>query len=219
MLTSFNSSRTNRLLQRPLDKDPQALAELFARHRERLRRMVRLRLDNRLRGRFDSSSVLQQVYLDVGRRLGEFLADPEQSFFLWLRRVAGERIQDLHRRHLGAPADAGELTLYRGALPEVNSVSLAAQLLGGRAANQAALRADLLLKLQQALNGMDSLDREVLALCHFEELTEPETATVLGLGAAAVTARYLRALKRLKEILNGIPGFFDTPPPTGRPLP
>lgn len=213
MLSSVNSSRTNHLLQRPLDTDPQALADLFARHRERLRRMVRLRLDNRLRGRFDSSSVLQQVSLDVARRIREFLAEPSRSFFLWLRTVAGERILELQRRHLSPEAEpAPELTLYRGALPEVHSVSLAAQLLGHRPSNQAALRADQVLKLQRALNGMDPLDHEVLALCHFEELTEGETATVLGLAAPAVTVRYLRALKRLKEILNGIPGFFDRPP-------
>src|SRR5262245_56106430 len=202
MATNLNSSQTNRLLQRPLDREPKALDELFARHRERLRRMVRLRLDRRLRGRFDSSAVLQQVYPDVRHRLAEFFADPGQSFFLWLRRVAGQRIQELHRQHLGGQAEAGqELTLYRGALPEVHSVSLAAQLLGDRAANQTALRADMMLRLERALNGMDPLDREVLALCHFEELNEAETAGVLGLSVEAVTLAYLRALKRLKEIL------------------
>jgi RNA polymerase sigma-70 factor (ECF subfamily) len=213
MAANVNSSQTNRLLQRPLGKDPQALDELFGRHRERLRRMVRLRLDRRLRGRFNSSAVLQQVYLDMRQRLNEFLTEPAQPFFLWLRQLAGQRIQELHRQHLGAQADAGqELTLYRGALPEVNSVSLAAQLMGERGANQVALRADMMLQLQGALNGMDPLDREVLALCHFEELTEPETAAVLGLRVETVTLHYLRALKRLKEILNAIPGFFDKPP-------
>jgi RNA polymerase sigma-70 factor (ECF subfamily) len=215
MLTTRNSSHTNRLLQRPIHQDPQALAELFARHRERLRKMVRLRLDRRLRGRFDSSTVLQQVYADVTQRITEYLAKPSLSFFLWLRLVAGQRLQELHRQHLGAQAaDAGqELTLYRGALPQVNSAALAAQLLGDRAANQAAIRADLMLRLQDALNSMDPFDREVLTLCHFEELSEDETAAVLGMDKGTATIRYLRALKRLKEILNSIPGFFDKSSP------
>jgi RNA polymerase sigma-70 factor (ECF subfamily) len=207
-----NSSATNHLLQRVRDHDPPALAELFARHRERLRRMVRLRLDRRLRGRIDSSSVLQQVYLDVGRRMGEYLADRLQSFFLWLRQLTGQRIHALHRQHLGEKVwDAGqELSLYRGALPQVSSVALAAQLLGDRAGSQSAARADLLLRLQDALNGMDPFDREVLALCHFEELSEEEMAAVLGIDRAAATTHYVRALKRLREILNGIPGFFES---------
>jgi RNA polymerase sigma-70 factor (ECF subfamily) len=69
----------------------------------------------------------------------------------------------------------------------------------------------MMLRLERALNGMDALDREVLALCHFEELNEAETAGVLGLSVETVTLAYLRALRRLKEILNGIPGFFDRP--------
>jgi RNA polymerase sigma-70 factor (ECF subfamily) len=185
MTSTCNSSHTLRLLQRPVDRDPQALAELFARHRERLRKMVRLRLSHRLRNRFDSSSVLQQVYLDVTRRVGEYLARPEQPFFLWLRAVAGQRLSELHRQYLGPGEQPHELTLYRGALPAVNSVSLAAQLLGDRASAPGALRAEMMIRLQDALNGMDPLDREVLALCHFEELTDDETAAVLGIDKAA----------------------------------
>lgn len=210
MNARVNSTATNQLLQHAGD-GPQVLADLFARHRDRLRRMVRLRLDRRLRGRFDSAAVLQQVYLDVGRRLGEYRAGPPRPFFLWLRDVAGERLEALHQQHLGDRADAGrELALCRGAMPAVNSVALAAQLLGDRAADPAAARADLLLRLEQALNGLDPLDREVLALCHFEELSNDEAAAVLGLDESATSHHYVRALKRLREILRGIPGFFGS---------
>jgi RNA polymerase sigma-70 factor (ECF subfamily) len=94
-------------------------------------------------------------------------------------------------------------------LPAVQPAGLAAQLLGGRAADPAA-RAGLLLRLQEALNGMDPLDREALALCHFEDLSEDETAAALGMDRAAATAQYLRALGRLNAILKSIPGFFPT---------
>jgi RNA polymerase sigma-70 factor, ECF subfamily len=210
MTTTCNSSRTNRLLQRVRTEDGPALDELFALHRERLRKMVRLRLDRRLRGLFTSSAVLQEVYRDAGRRVHEYLANPGQSVFLWLRLLTGQRIQALHRQHLGGNVDAGqEFSLYRGALPAVHSVSLAAQLIGDRPASQPAARAEMLLRLQDALNSMDALDREVLALCHFEELRDNEVAAVLGIDRTAVTLHYVRALKRLKEILNSIPGFFD----------
>jgi RNA polymerase sigma-70 factor (ECF subfamily) len=211
MLTTRNSSHTNRLLQRVATTGGQALDELFTRHRERLRKMVRLRLDRRLRGQFSSSAVLNEVFREAGRRIEEYLANPGQSVFLWFRLLTGQLLQALHRKYLGGHIlDAGQdLSLFRGALPAVNSVSLAAQLIGQRVPDQAAVRADMLLRLQDALNGMDSLDREVLALCHFEELADGEVAAVLGIDPEAVTLHYVRALKRLKKILQSVPGFVD----------
>jgi RNA polymerase sigma-70 factor (ECF subfamily) len=208
MGTACNSSRTNRLLQRVAPgPDPQALEELFARHQERLRKMVRLRLDGRLRGRVSSSVVLQQVYLDACRRIGEYLANPALPFFLWLRSVTGERIQQFHRQHFGDQAqEAGqELCPYQGALPEVSAASMAAQLMGDRAAHRAAVRADVLLRLQSALNNLDPLDREIVALRHLEELSNDEAALVLGMDRAAAPVRYVQALKRFSEIVKSIP--------------
>jgi RNA polymerase sigma-70 factor, ECF subfamily len=211
MVPTCNSSQTNRLLQRVSSHDGQALEDLFGLHRERLRKMVRLRLDRRLRGQFTSSMVLEQVYRDACKRINEYLADPRQRVFLWLRLLTGERIQALHRQHLGTHVlDAGQdFSVYRGAHPEVNSVSLAAQLIGDRAKNQSAVRADLLLRLQDALNGMDAFDREILGMYHFEELRDEEVAAILGIDKTAATLHYVRALKRMKEILKNIPGFFD----------
>jgi RNA polymerase sigma-70 factor (ECF subfamily) len=211
MVPACNSSQTNRLLQRVSAQDGQALDELFGLHRERLRKMVRLRLDRRLRSQFTSSAVLQEVYRDASRRIGEYLAHPEQRVFLWFRTLTGQRIQELHRQHLGKHVlDAGqEFSVYRGALPEVNSVSLAAQLIGDRAMNQTAVRADLLLRLQDALNSMDAFDREILGMCHFEELRDDEVAVILNIDKTAASLHYVRALKRLKEILRSVPGFLD----------
>jgi len=199
-------------LRRLAAGDQQALAELFARYRDRLRRMVKLRLDRRLQGRVDASDVLQDAYLDVAQRAAEYAASPTMPVFLWLRFLTGQRLLMVHRRHLGAKMrDAGqEVSLYRGALPQASSVSLAAQLLGRMTSpSLAAVRAEMQLKLQEALNGMDPIDREVLTLRHFEELSNAETAAVLGLQKAAASNRYIRALKRLKDVLSSMPGFFD----------
>ena len=203
---------SDELLRRAGAGDPDALAELFARHRDRLRRMVRLRLDRRLQGRVDPSDVLQEAYLEVLRRAAEYAADPRLPPFLWLRLVAGQRLSALHRRHLGAQMrDAGrEVALHRGPLPQATSVSLAELLLGRLTSpTQAAQRAEVRLLLQEALNGMDPIDREVLALRHFEELSNAEAAQVLGLTKTAASNRYIRALERLREILAGIPGLLD----------
>ena len=203
------SSETNKLLRRAADGDREAVAALFARHRDRLEQMVRLRLDRRMQGRIDPSDVLQEAYLEAARRVEEFAGEPTTSVYLWLRVLTGQKLVDLTRRHLGAKMrDAGqEISLYRGAWPQASSVSLAAQLLGRLTSpSRAVIRAETQLRVQEALNSMDPIDREVLALRHFELLTNGEVAHVLGLSKAAASNRYVRALKRLKEILSAVPG-------------
>jgi RNA polymerase sigma-70 factor, ECF subfamily len=203
---------TDALLARARDGDQQAVAELFASCRDQLRRMVKLRMDRRLQGRIDPSDVLQDAYLDLSKRMPEYAANPVIPFFLWLRLLTGQRLLALHRRHLGAQMrNAGhEVSLHHGALPQASSVSLAEQLLGRLTSpTQAAIRAELQLQLQEVLNSMEPLDREVLVLRHFEELSNNETAAVLGIQKSAASNRYIRALKRLKEALTSLPGFLD----------
>jgi RNA polymerase sigma-70 factor (ECF subfamily) len=206
------SSEIVELLHRAASGDQNALAEAFGRFRGRLKRMVQLRLDRRLQGRIDPSDVLQEAYLDLARRAADFLAHPALPFFLWLRLLTGQRLLAIHRQHLGAKMrDVGqEIALRHGAMPQATSASLAAQLLGRLSTpSQAAVRAEMQIRLQEALNSMDPIDREVLVLRHFEELTNNETAEILGLQKAAASNRYVRALKRLRSILRSMPGFSE----------
>jgi RNA polymerase sigma-70 factor (ECF subfamily) len=207
-----DASEIRNLVRRAADGDRVAVAELFTRYRDRLRALVRLRLDRRLQGRLDPSDVVQEAYLDYARRSPEYARNPTMPFYLWLRFLAGQRLIDLHRHHLGAQMrDAGqEVSLYRGALPQASSVSLAYQLLGRlTSASRAAIRAETQLRVQDALNSMDPMDREVLTLRHFELLSNDETAQVLGTSKSAASNRYIRALKRLKDLLATLPGFED----------
>jgi RNA polymerase sigma-70 factor (ECF subfamily) len=206
---STNSSETGRLLQCAAGGDQASWGALLIRHEERLRRMIAFRLDQRLQGRIDPEDVLQEVYLAASQHLADYLRQPSLSFFLWLRGIAGNKLLELHRHHLGTQMrDAGrEVSLYRGTYPETTSAALAAQLLGHETRpSEAAIRAEVKIRLQEALNSMDALDREVLALRHFEQLTLAEVAQVLDIKEKAAGKRYLRALKRLKNILAGFPG-------------
>jgi RNA polymerase sigma-70 factor (ECF subfamily) len=200
------------LLRRASAGDEAALGALWERHRARLRQMVRLRLDRRLQGRVDPSDVLQDAYLDLAARLPDYARDRPMPTYLWLRLVAGQRLAQVHRQHLGTAMRAAgrEVSLYRGALPQASSASLAAQLLGRfTTASQAAIRAERQVQLQEVLNSLDEMDREILALRHFEELTNGEAAQVLGLSKQAANNRYIRALGRLRDLLGRVPGFFD----------
>jgi RNA polymerase sigma-70 factor (ECF subfamily) len=212
-LMDNNSADTVRLIERARAGDAQALSEIFTRHRGRLRRMVEMRLDWRLQARLDASDVIQDAYLDVMARLDDYLRDPRLPLFLWLRLVVGERLLRLHRHHLGTQQrDAGrEVTLFQGMLPAASSAALAAQLLGRHTSpSQAAVRAERILRLQEALNTLDPLDREILSLRNFEELTAAEAAQVLGIEESAAAKRYIRALKRLKDILANMPGGLES---------
>jgi RNA polymerase sigma-70 factor (ECF subfamily) len=207
-----NSSETLELLARAGRGDEQAFGQLFGQHRERLKRMVRLRLSRRLQGRLDESDVLQDAYLEICRRLHEFVQNPAVPLYLWLRQMTGLKLAELHRRHLGTrmrDADR-EVSIYRGALPEADSASLAAHLLGQLTSpSQAAIKAEMRIKLQEVLNTMAPLDREVIALRHFEQLSGDETAEVLGLSKSAASSRYVRAITRLRKILSQFPEFVD----------
>jgi RNA polymerase sigma-70 factor (ECF subfamily) len=206
---SGNLHEASDLLRRLASGDGAAAAELFVAYRARLRLMVRLRLDRRLQGRLDPSDVLQEAFLDVARRAPEYAANPTLTPYLWLRYLTGQRLMQLHR-HLGTQMrDAGqEISLYHGALPQASSVSLAQHLLGRLTApSVAAARAEMQLRVQEALNAMEAMDREVLTLRHFEMLTNEETAAVLGIRKSAASNRYVRALRRLKEALGPLPGW------------
>lgn len=200
------------LLQRAATGDEEATRELSERFQERLHKMIRLRMDARLRGRVDSDDILQETWIDACNRLPDYVADPPMSFYLWLRYLAGQKLNDAMRHHLGVQKrDAGrDVSLHRGGLPEATSVSLAAQLLGRLTSpSNAAIRAETQLKVQEVLNEMDPVDREVLVLRHFEHLSNAETAELLDIRKSAASKRYIQAIRRLKAVLRNTPGFED----------
>jgi RNA polymerase sigma-70 factor (ECF subfamily) len=200
---------TTRLLQQAAAGDRQAWGNLLERHRERLRRMIAFRLDGRLQGRLDPSDVLQEAYLEASRRLEEYMARPGMPFPLWLRFLAVQKLLEQHRRHLGAQGRdaAREVSLGGGPQPEASSAVLAAHLVGNLTSpSEAAFRSERQRLLQDALERMDALDREVLVLRHFEQLSNGEAARVLGVDKSAASKRYARALVRLKDILAALPG-------------
>jgi RNA polymerase sigma-70 factor (ECF subfamily) len=208
-LMSVRSNETDPLLELAAQGDQESWGALLARHAQRLRRLVALRMDQRLQGRIDPSDVMQEASLEAWQRLEGYLRDPKVPFFLWLRGIVATKLRELHRHHLGTQMRdaAREISIYRGAMPEATSAALAAQLMGHLTQpSEAAVRAEVKVRLQEALNQMDPLDREVLALRHFEHLSPRETADVLGIKEKAAAMRYVRALRRLKDILTALPG-------------
>lgn len=190
----------------------EVLARLFSDYEDRLCRMVQFRLDRRLWGRIDPSDVLQESYLELSRRLAEYLRDPAVPVVVWFRNMTQQVLVNVHRRHLGTKMrDASlEVSLHRGRSALATSVSLAARLVADLTSpSQAAMREEMQRELHEAFESMDAIDREVLALRHFEDLSNNEVAEILGLQKSAASNRYVKALKRLKQILSKMTGYGD----------
>jgi RNA polymerase sigma-70 factor (ECF subfamily) len=180
-----------------------AFGELFDRHRRRLLKMVHLRMDARLRARVGASDVLQDAFVEASRRLPDYLDDPKMPFFLWLRFLTAQRLLMLHRRHLLTGKRDARRDAHGRAIPDATNDSLADQLEArGTTPTQGAARAEFRARILQTLDAVDPDDRRVLALRHFEELTNVEAARELGIEPAAASKRYVRALKRLKAALD-----------------
>ena len=208
-----SSSREEELISQIADQNQDALAELFSLHHDRLWRMVSFRLDPRLYGRIDADDILQESWLAAVQRIDHFLADASRSIFVWFRLITCQTLIDVHRRHLGTQKRnaALEFSMHRGWSSESTSSALSFHLLGQLTSpSQAALKHELSDQLRNALSSMNEIDREVLALRHFEQLNNRETAQILEISDQAASDRYMRALVRLKNVLRIMPEFRDS---------
>lgn len=203
------SARVSELVNRVIQGEQQALAELFSIYRPRLWRLVAFRLHPQLQGRIDADDVLQDAWLRAVDRMDTFLRDASASCFLWFRTIVSQTLVDLHRFHMLAQkrSAAREFSIDKGWSAESTSSSLAFHLQQpAKSPSSTVSRAEQARKLDSALRSMNENDREVLALRHFEELNNGETARVLNMTEQAASARYIRALARLKQVLEVFPG-------------
>lgn len=196
------ASEDEALIARAKRGDRDALGDFFAKHRGRLEALVGLRLDPHLRARVDAGDVLQEAWLDVGRRFDEWVQRPDMPLFLWVRFLTVQKVAELHRRHGAQQRDARrEVPMHAG--PSASNASMAELLAGSFSSpSQGLARQEVLARVQAALADLDEIDREVLVLRHFEELSNNEVAALLGITKAGASNRYVRALKRLRDALE-----------------
>lgn len=199
-----DQTETQELLRQAGTGDRPAVDALFERHRGALRRAVELRMDPVLARRLDASDVVQAALVDASRRLADYLREPKMPFHLWLRQLAQDRLIDAHRRHRVAARRSldREQSLTAPAALDHSTIELAAQLCDAELTPAAAaLRAELAVRLREAIDSLDAADREVVLLRHFEQLSNQDVAQALGLSEAAASMRYLRAIRRLRARL------------------
>jgi RNA polymerase sigma-70 factor (ECF subfamily) len=198
---------TEDLVARASRGDALARQELLARHRDRLCKMVAVRLDRRLAARIDPSDVVQEAIFDASQRLSEYLVERPLPFYAWLRRLAWKRLVKLHQMHLGAQRrSVTREEPQMPMLPDESAMDLAARLMSpGANPSHRLLRAELRDRVHGALMHLPELDREVLVLRFLEQLPTREMAAILGITEGAVKTRQTRALDRLGRLLNDDP--------------
>jgi RNA polymerase sigma-70 factor (ECF subfamily) len=191
------------LIERVAQGDQSAFGPLMALHSDRLRRMISVRMDSRLKGRVDTSDVYQELQIEVIRRLPDYMANKDMGFFEWLRFLGRQKLAETSRRHLHAqardvrreerlehsPSDGSSLALASFLVGEITSPSLQVS------------RREIREKLDAAIASLDEMDRETLLLRHAEQLSATEAAKEAGVSASTFRQRHVRALKRLKAAL------------------
>jgi RNA polymerase sigma-70 factor (ECF subfamily) len=204
-----DSAETQDLLASAQAGDSAARNALLERHRDALRRLVGIRFDRAIQGRVDASDIVQDALIEADRRLPDYFRKPALPFHLWLRQIARDRLIDAHRRHhvAGRRSVDREQALTAPSFGDQSALDLAAQLRDQRELTPAAalLRCELEQRFRASLIQLDDADREVIEMRHFEQLTNQDTAKALGLSEPAAAMRYLRAIRRLRDLLAEAP--------------
>ena len=205
----MNDAPTQALLDRYQAGDPGAIDELLCVHRDRLKRMVQVRLNPQVRGRVDESDILQEALLEASEKINDYFLRPPMPFFLWLRWITEQRLHSCHRFHL----DAQKRSAKRDKPLIKNDRSSLSVLIADQIAHstpsQIAMKAELIEVVMQLLGELKPTDREVLSMRHFEQLTNGEVAIALDLDPSSASSRYVRALEKLQSHLaRKLPGIF-----------
>ena len=183
-----------------------ALGAVFARHQGPLERMIAFRLDERVRGRVDPEDILQEAFIEASKRLKEYLAAPQVSFFVWLRQITYQTLLTVQRRHFGQKRDPrleinGKINGQANTDQDATCLSIFSAFVGQLTTpSQVLMKQEQLDQLKKILAEMDEIDREVLALRHFEHLSNSQIAESLGISVTAASNRYVRAMTRLSEV-------------------
>jgi len=200
------TEKTDELLDVARGGDPDAVNRLLERHRDAVHRLIQMRLDQRIRRRIDVSDVVQDVMMEANRRLKDYLANPALSFRVWIRQIAKDRVIDAHRRHRGSAKRSidREQVAVQPADMDRSTMELMAQIRDTEPTPAAeAAQREMLKVVESAIGSLDDLDAEVILMRHYERLSNQEIARALQLSEPAASMRYLRAVRRLRQLLEG----------------
>ncbi len=201
-----SSDQTDALLIAAKGGDDRAINRLLEKHRGPVRRLVQLRLDRKVQQRVDVSDVVQEVMVEASGRLIKYLDDPVMAFHLWLRQIAWDHIIDTYRRHrVSAKRNMDrEQSMSVPAGQDHSTAELVVQICDPALTPAAAAsQREIARRVESAIERLNDQDKEIILMRHYEHLSNLEIAEVLGLNPPAASMRYLRAVRRLRQLLEG----------------
>jgi RNA polymerase sigma-70 factor (ECF subfamily) len=200
----FEPPDTDTLLREASRGDSLARQQLFAGHRNRLRQMVAACLDRRLAARIDPSDVVQEALAEAARNLDDYLRDRPLPFYAWLRQFAWQKLVQIRRHHIDARCRSiDHERAWSLSLSDRSANGLAGLLVaGGTSPSRRLIRKELRERVQSAMDQLNPRDRELLVMRHVEEMSAAEIGALLGISAGAVRTRHVRALERLRALLD-----------------
>jgi len=191
------------LFDRAAGGDQAARGDLLEGYRDYLRRMVAARLDRRLAPRVDASDLVQETLATAAARLDEYLRDRRISITGWLRGLARERVIDAHRHHLVADRRSVTRESRVPDLPDTSALDLGRRLFAGDTSpSNNLMRREQNDRILAGLASLSARDREILVMKYLEQRSTAEVAEALGLTERGVKGRHVRALVRLREIME-----------------
>jgi len=202
-----NQDETIQLLGGAKQGDPNAVDRLMDRHRNSLHKMVESRLNRGVARRVDASDIVQDALLTASRRLADYLENPSIPFHAWLRQLTRARLADVYRRELADKRDVAREQC--AATNDRSSLDPLAQARDAQLTPAAMLlRKEFAERFHHTVDQLDEGAKEIILMRHAEQLTNSQTAELLGLSEAAAGMRYLRALRQLKSLLGETPSMW-----------
>ena len=197
--------QTGELLREAREGNADAIGNLLDRHRDSLRRMIQMRMDQKLARRIDVSDIIQDVLIEANRRLKDYLENPAMPFHLWIRQIAKDRMIDAHRRHRVSAKRSidREQPMFSPAGADHSTIELAVQLCDpALTPAAAATQKEIAAQIELPVGELDDNDRDIILMRHYEMMSNQDIAQALDLTEPAASMRYLRALRRLRTIID-----------------
>jgi RNA polymerase sigma-70 factor (ECF subfamily) len=201
---ALDAEMVDELLRRTEQGDSSAAQRLLAGHRDRLKNMVRVRLDRRMVARIDPSDVVQEALAEAAQRLPRYPLERPIPFYPWLRQLAWKRLEKLHERHLLTQRRAvGREERLTGHVSDESVLELAGRIAApGSSPSERLVRDEVRRRVHEAIAELSDLDRELLVLRYLEQLPAAEVRAILEIGEEAYAKRHLRAMQRLRRALE-----------------
>ena len=181
--------------------DDSKTADLFSMFRTRLRRMIQVRLDDRVLARVDPSDVVQETLMLASSQFADYVHNPPLPFYPWLRQLALNRLAALHREHIHTEKRRVGREVSMG-ISNSSAMQLGDQFATSDSPLTGMIREELHARVQLAMGELPAVDREILILRHLEDLNYAESAQVMGITETVARQRHVRAVRRINRLLG-----------------